>query len=170
MKIQPEKYYLNDDGIFPNSALPVLFYKQAIKIPNLFPAIYLKSIFRRNNWRNAWDNGVFNYQHYHSITHEVMGVYAGGTIIELGGTFGITLYIEKGDVLVIPAGVAHRNLEFIKKFRVVGAYPDGRDFDMNYGKPGERPGTDEKIATVPVPLTDPLMGSKQGLPLLWPGK
>jgi uncharacterized protein YjlB len=75
--------------------------------------------------------------------------------------------LEKGDVLVIPAGVAHKNLDEENDVGVIGAYPDGRDYDMNYGKPAERPQTDENIARVPIPFTDPLQGKNGELTKRW---
>jgi uncharacterized protein YjlB len=162
---EPEQIFLDDDGTFPNSRLPVLYYKGVLNIPLLFPATHVKHLFEKNNWLNSWDDGIFEYHHYHSITHEVLGIYEGGTVLRIGGDTGVKLRVEKGDVLIIPAGVAHKNLDG-ESVGVVGAYPDGRNYDMNYGKPGERPKTDENIKGVPVPATDPVFGN-QGLPPAW---
>jgi uncharacterized protein YjlB len=85
----------------------------------------------------------------------------------LGGEQGVTLFVEEGDVLIIPAGVAHMNLGEEKDVICVGGYPDGKDYDMNYGKKSERPATDENIASVTLPLTDPVFGKKDGLLKLW---
>jgi uncharacterized protein YjlB len=68
---------------------------------------------------------------------------------------------------VIPAGVAHINLGREKDVTCVGGYPDGMDYDMNYGKEEERPKADRNIASVPVPKTDPVFGEQGGLPDLW---
>jgi NADPH:quinone reductase-like Zn-dependent oxidoreductase len=57
--------------------------------------------------------------------------------------------------------------EFMGIVEEVGAYPHGRDYDINKGEPGERPGTDENIRKVPLPLNDPLLGHTGGLPGLW---
>ena len=73
---------------------------------------------------------------------------------------------EKGDVLVIPAGVAHKNMAAENSVGVIGGYPEARDYDMNYGKPGERPVTDQNIRKVPVPSADPL-GLTNGLTQIW---
>jgi uncharacterized protein YjlB len=75
--------------------------------------------------------------------------------------------LTAGDVVVIPAGVAHKNDGASSDFRVVGAYPDGTGPDMQYGKPGERPGTDRNIAAVPSPAADPVHGSAGPLTRLW---
>jgi uncharacterized protein YjlB len=162
-----EQILLEDNSVFPNSRYPALLYKDALDIPLLFPATHVKNLFERNGWSNSWDAGIFEYRHYHSITHEVLGIYSGNTTIQLGGENGPKIQIEKGDVLVIPAGVAHKNLGDENDVGVVGAYPQGRDYDMNYGKPGERPGTDENIRQVPVPGRDPVLGSNKGVPKIW---
>jgi uncharacterized protein YjlB len=75
----------------------------------------------------------------------VLGIYSGSTTIQLGGEHGQKLTIEKGDVLVIPAGVAHKNLGKENEVGVVGAYQEGREYDINYRKPSERPGMDKNI-------------------------
>lgn len=72
--------------------------------------------------------------------------------------------MSRGDVVVIPAGVAHKNLGASPGFALVGAYPAGQLWDMMYGKPGERPRADENIARVPLPEADPVYGA--GGPLL----
>jgi len=70
-------------------------------------------------------------------------------------------------VLVLPAGVAHCNEGQSQDFRVVGAYPAGSDFDMQYGRPSERPGADQRIARVALPSSDPVLGKRGGLVELW---
>jgi len=68
---------------------------------------------------------------------------------------------------VIPAGVAHKNLGNEKDVIVIGGYPGGKDYDMNYGKPEERPAADNNIKKLPVPSTDPLLGKANGVPKIW---
>lgn len=162
-----EQISLQDDGVFPNSRLPVLLYKDALDIPVLFPATHVRHLFEQNGWSNSWDAGIFEYHHYHSITHEVLGIYKGQANLQLGGPGGPRITVGKGDVIVIPAGVAHKNLGGENDAGVIGAYPDGRDYDMNYGKPGERPGTDKNISKVLVPVNDPVFGRDKGLFKIW---
>ena len=164
---QPQQYFLIDNGIFPNNILPVLYYSNALQLPPLFSSRHVKILFEKNNWTNSWRNGIYTYHHYHSVTHEAMAIIRGKTAIQLGGDDGIELTIQKGDVLVIPAGVAHKNLGNEKDAIAIGGYPGGRDYDINYGKSGERPGTDNNVIKLPVPSTDPLLGKANGVPKIW---
>ena len=76
--------------------------------------------------------------------------------------------VRPGDVIVIPAGVAHKNLGASADFRVVGAYPRGQHPDLCTGKPGERPQADRRIARVPLPEQDPVYGPGGPLIAHWP--
>jgi uncharacterized protein YjlB len=162
-----ELYNVKDDGTFPNSKLPIVVYKQALHLPSLFPGNAIRKLFRENNWKNSWKHGVFEYHHYHSITHEVLGIYKGKTTLMLGGEYGVKIEVQKGDIIIIPAGVAHKNLGKENDITCIGAYPDGKDYDMNYGKEGERPVTDVNIKHVPLPANDPVYGEKGGIMLYW---
>ncbi len=153
------KKVLKDDGIFPNNSLPVLIYKDALKLPEEHSAKIIEDIFKKNNWTNSWRNGIYDYRHYHSITHEVLGVYKGNTIVELGGAAGITFLIEKGDIIIIPAGVAHKNIGPETNFKCVGAYPNGNDYDIKKGDPDDRVEADKNIKRVKLPDNDPVYGN-----------
>jgi len=155
------QHFLKDDGTFPNSIYPLLVYKNVFTLPAGNHPRAMEKVFEANNWGNAWHDGIFKYHHYHSVTHEVLGIYAGKCRVLMGGDDGVEFEIGKGDVLIIPAGVVHKNISNSEDFKCIGAYPAGHDFDMNYGKAGERPATDHNIANVPLPATDPVFG-KQG--------
>lgn len=162
------KETLKDDGTFPNNErLPLLIYRKAIDIKSDDPASDVENIFHENGWGSSWRNGIFSYHHYHSTAHEALGVYKGWANVQLGGEHGIHVKAEKGDVIIIPAGVAHKNLGASSDFRVVGAYPPGQRWDMNYGKPSERPGVDENIKNAPLPASDPVFGKDNGVIKFW---
>ncbi len=150
---------LQDDGTFPNNKLPLLVYRRAVLLGASDPALVFEKMFAAHGWCGSWRNGIYTYHHYHSTSHEVLGVYRGTGTVQLGGPSGVTYDVYPGDVLIIPAGVAHMNLDSSRDFGVVGAYPDSREWDMNYGKPGERPRADEHIARVPLPAADPVYGT-----------
>jgi uncharacterized protein YjlB len=162
--VEPVQHILRDDGVFPNSRLAVLIYRAALAKPG---APLFEEMFESNGWSSAWRNGLFSVHHYHSTAHEVLGIYSGRVKARLGGERGVAVELEAGDVVVIPAGVAHKNEGASADFRVVGAYPLGTAPDMNYGKPGERPGTDRNVARVAVPAADPVHGKRGALARLW---
>lgn len=162
-----EHYYLEDDGVFPNSHLPVLFYRNVLRVPPVFAATAVKMLFRKFGWGNAWKYGIFEYHHYHSITHEVLGIISGETELMLGGNHGITLNIRKGDVIIIPAGVAHKNNGRENQVTCIGAYPRGNKYDICYGYVGERPQADRNISQVSKPRLDPVFGNRGGLHNYW---
>jgi uncharacterized protein YjlB len=161
------KNILTDDGQFPNSYLPVIICKAALILPEEHAAKIIEDIFKKNNWTNSWRNGIYDYHHYHSITHEVLGVYQGNTIVQLGGPTGITQLIEKGDIIIIPAGVAHKNIGPETDFKCVGAYPNGKDYDIKKGDPDDRPEADKNIKKVPLPENDPVYGNDGPLISNW---
>ena len=95
-----------------------------------------------------------------NMAHEVLAICRGKAKVQLGGENGIILSVSPGDVIIIPAGVAHKNLGASRDFLVVGAYPPGQSWDMNYGEAGERPDADQNISRVPRPKTDPVFGRR----------
>jgi uncharacterized protein YjlB len=164
--MQPKKFYFVDDGKIPNSKFPLLLYQDVFSQRNAEGAAWLEKTFARYNWTNSWRNGIYSFHHYHSTSHEVLGIYSGEALLHLGGEQGQKLEVRKGDIIVIPAGVGHKNLGG-SDLGVVGAYPDGRSWDINRGLDGERPQTDKNIAALPIPLTDPFLGNNAGLPKIW---
>jgi len=162
--MEPIQLRFKDDVKIPNSPLPLLIYKGVYSGED---ADFIQSHFESHDWSNAWRDGIYDYAHYHSNTHEVLGVSSGHATVRLGGDQGETVSVEQGDVIVIPAGVGHQCIEASDDFEVVGAYPDGRDFDICKGDEGERPETDKSISKVPLPENDPVYGKMQGVPTLW---
>ena len=163
---EPKKLFFKDDGIVPNNKFPLLLYSNAFSERDEEGAQWLERQFLSNNWSNSWRNGIFTFQHYHSITHEALGIYSGEATVLLGGDKGAEVKVKAGDIIVIPAGVGHKNLGSAN-LGVFGAYPNGMPVDIMRCLPGERPGTDKNIAAVPFPDTDPLMGKNDGLRKLW---
>lgn len=155
--------YFADDGAIPNAVLPVVIYRQAIAAGQA-SAEAMEALFDGNGWPSAWRWGVYDYHHYHSNTHECLGVARGSARLQLGGESGRVFALGAGDVVVLPAGVGHRKLTSSPDFLVVGAYPPGFSPDLMRGEAGERPSADERIARVPLPQTDPVGG--QGGPVL----
>jgi uncharacterized protein YjlB len=164
--IKAEEFYFKDDGSIPNSKFPMLLYRNAFTARGSSGALWLVNRFESNDWSNSWRNGIYSFHHYHSTSHEVLGIYSGTALVHLGGEQGEKVRVNAGDVMVIPAGVGHKNLGS-SSLGVVGAYPEGRSWDLNRGLAGERPAVDKNIAALPIPQTDPILGMGSGVVSVW---
>ena len=133
----PELHVAPADGRFPNSRLPLLIHRRALPAD---PSA-MREAFARHGWSNAWLNGIFPFHHFHSNTHEVLG---------------------------IAAGEAHRNMGQSGDLLVVGAYPGGADCDIRRGDPAELDDVTRSIAAVPTPDTDPATGLRDTIRRAWP--
>jgi uncharacterized protein YjlB len=163
---EPLAFVFEDDGMIPNSRLPLLVYRAAV--PG--DAAGIEAVFAGNRWPPAWRNGVYPFHHFHSTAHEVLGVARGEVSVLFGGPSGQVLTVRAGDVVVVPAGVAHCNQGQSEDLLIVGAYPDnGPDPDLRRGKPGEHAAVVRAVEAVPVPGADPVTGVDGALRRLWGG-
>jgi uncharacterized protein YjlB len=160
---------LEPRGAFPNNPrLPVLLYRAAFRLPGHGDAArVIEDAFERNGWSRGWRNGVYDYQHYHSTSHEALGCYAGRASVQVGGPEGPVLEFARGDALILPAGTAHKSLESSPDFSVVGSSPGGVAYDLLRGKPDEPPDAERRIAAVALPESDPVFGSAGPLLRRW---
>ena len=161
--MDPASLRFDDDGVIPNSRLPALIYDD---VPQACAAADCEALFARHGWLGAWRDGIYPFHHFHSTAHEVLGIVAGEATVMLGGPQGSELHVRRGQVLVLPAGTGHRNLGG-DGLVVVGAYPDGMDWDLCRGDPAEHDAVRANIARVPVPRADPVHGAGGPLTTLW---
>jgi len=155
----------SSDRIPNNPLLPVLVYRGAL--PEADPESFCRKRLRQNDWGNIWIDGVFGFHHYHSNAHEFLGVLDGHARLLVGGEDGSEIVVRDGDALVLPAGTGHKKLDGSSDFRVLGAYPGGRDYNMNYGREGEWDRAKANISRVPLPERDPLFGPSGPLREQW---
>ena len=168
MKI--EAFRFSDDGDVPNHPhWPMIVYQGALFGGEGDAASAFEDLFARNGWGDGWRNGIYPFLHFHTATHEVLGIARGRATVEFGGAKGQALTVEAGDVVVLPAGTGHRCIEASGDLLVVGAYP--RNASFNQQRPGQ---IDHKkavsaIAQVPLPEMDPVHGREGPLMTLWKG-
>jgi uncharacterized protein YjlB len=162
-----DTFLFEDDGLIPNSALPLIVRKGAITPDAGDPAKAFERSFARNGWTNSWRDGIFDYHHYHSNAHEVIGIAAGSATVRFGGEAGETIGLSAGDVVVIPAGVGHARIKQSDDLLVVGAYAEGRDWDIVRDDAGAIAAARRRIALVPLPGADPVDGATGPLMKLW---
>ena len=160
---------LSKNKFFPNSILPVLIYQGAIELPKQrqVAADLIQTIFVKNKWGNSWRNGIYDFHHYHSNTHECMGIAAGTAKVIVGGPGGRKITLKRGDVLILPAGTGHKCLGFSKDFLCVGAYPRGKEYDTNLGTEEEYKIAGKRISKLSIPSKDPVFGKEGFLKVYW---
>ena len=143
------------DAIPNHPRFPVLVYRGVPQAAG-GDADAVRALYAEHGWGGTWVNGVFDFHHFHSTSHEVLAVIAGSATLELGGPQGEAFDVAAGDVLVLPAGTGHRRASARGAFAVVGGYPAGQeDYDLlREATPAAR----ERIAALPPPPDDPVGG------------
>jgi uncharacterized protein YjlB len=126
-------------------------------------------VFASRNWLPDWRDGIYSFHHFHSITHEALGIVGGTATVTLGGPSGQSFEIGQGDVLVLPAGTGHCNQGSSADLLVIGAYPNGMPWDIRRGDPAEHDEVVANIRAVPLPVADPVEGPQGPLTELWRG-
>lgn len=140
--------------------LPVLLFRAVIPAHAPAKANTFRRRFRENGWSGIWADTIYDYTHFHSNAHEVLGIAAGKVSLRLGGEAGPLLRLKAGDMLILPAGVGHRRVGRDDGLKVVGAYPRGQaQYDIKR--------TGRALPKVALPSTDPFYGSEGPLIKAW---
>ena len=169
MANQPLTLQFADDGETPNNpSLPLVLYRGAVDVEGAAdPAALFEKAFARHGWGDGWRNGIYDFLHFHTRTHEVLGIARGRAKVEFGGAKGQQVELQAGDVAILPAGTGHRRLSCSPDLRVVGAYPANNCFDQHRPAQVSHDKAVANIATTPLPAQDPMFGSDGPLKDLW---
>jgi uncharacterized protein YjlB len=165
---KPRPFHFKDDGIIPNHPRwPLVVYRGAVQSSNDYdPAAVFEELFERNGWGDSWRDGIYDYVHYHSRIHEVLGIARGKGKVQFGGLKGRTIMVKAGDVAILPAGTGHQCLSASRDFLVIGAYPPTGTYD-ECTRSEDRKTALKTIPRVARPRKDPVYGGDGPLLTLW---
>jgi uncharacterized protein YjlB len=166
---QFETYRFADDRVVPNNPLPLVVYRGALEESGDRAGV-CERMFAQHGWADGWRNGIYPHHHYHSTAHEALGIASGQARVRLGGEDGQVVLLNAGDVVVIPAGIAHKCEAATSDLLVIGAYPRGQRPDMCSAEPGQHERALAAIAAVPLPEADPVTGAAHPLLECWRGE
>ena len=147
---------------------PLVRYRGVVRLPaDLDPAAVMEDLFAVNGWVGSWRNGIYDWLHYHSRVHEVLGVAVGEAQVRFGGSRGRTLRLKAGDVVILPAGTGHQCLSASDDFLVVGAYSKTGKYDECRPRRRDHDRAAKTVGRVPLPRKDPVYGARGPLMKLW---
>jgi uncharacterized protein YjlB len=148
---------LRGDRVPNNDRYPAVLARNALGGGQDDAAV--KTLLRENGWGGAWTWQVFDYHHFHPDAFEVLAVARGSATLMLGGPQGEEIDVEAGDVMILPPGFGHRQIEAGDGFQICGAYPPGQeDYTVIRADEGYDAETLKEIASVGEPATDPVWG------------
>src|SRR5258707_8189913 len=161
----------HDDGAIPNNPiLPFIHYRSPVRLTHApDPAAVLEELFECNGWSDSWRNGIYDFLHYHSGTHEVLGIARGHARVRFGGRDGKIVTLRAGDVVILPAGTGHQRISASRDLLVVGAYTAAGQYDECKGSPEEHARALQSIPKVRLPARDPVYGADGPLLDSWTG-
>jgi uncharacterized protein YjlB len=164
-----QTFLFKDDGTIPNNPrLPLICYRNAVRLGDAAdPAAVFEELFEQNGWQDTRRDGIYDYMHYHSRAHEVLGIARGRARVRFGGDGGKTLSLKAEDVVVLPAGTGHQCLWSSQDFLVVGAYPLESIYDECGRSAEEHARAIQAIPNVRLPAKDPIYGADRSLLDLW---
>ncbi|MGY2843984.1 uncharacterized protein YjlB [Bradyrhizobium sp. USDA 4509] len=165
---KPVTVRFKDDGLIPNHPRwPLVLYRNAVAFDeDLDAAAVIEDLFEANEWGDSWRDGIYDYVHYHSRIHEVLGIARGKGRVRFGGNKGKIFTLKAGDIAVLPAGTGHQCLSAGDEFLVIGAYPPTGTYD-ECTSVEDRQRALKAIPKVSVPRKDPVYGAAGPLSKLW---
>lgn len=114
--VEPETFFVKPTPHVPNSCLPVVVYRGALK--DTSPSNIVTTI-EPNGWLKGGQWKTFKKVHFHSNAHECYGIIQGSSTYRLGKSDidpdkdadgnpidGTTFFAEAGDVFVLPVRLA----------------------------------------------------------------
>jgi uncharacterized protein YjlB len=147
--------------MYRTAPLPVMLFRSVLPLRITNKLQKFRRAFRKSGWVGLWTDTVYDYTHFHSNAHEVLGIAKGSVKLLIGGVGRRRLRLKAGDMIIFPAGTGHKRIGSDSGLQVIGAYPPGQaHFDVK--RRGRR------VPSVPIPSSDPFFGPAGPLTKIWP--
>ncbi|MEJ0024972.1 MAG: hypothetical protein WDN01_02995 [Rhizomicrobium sp.] len=86
---KPLRFRFASTSEISNNRWPMLVYRDAVTLDGRYdPAAIFETLFKKNGWKGQWRDGMYDWLHYHSNTHEVLGIAKGWLHGRFGGKKG----------------------------------------------------------------------------------
>ncbi|EEA02756.1 conserved hypothetical protein [Burkholderia sp. H160] len=155
------------DWVPNNRKLAVAIYRSALPETSRNLVAEFEALFEHNQWPSQWRNGIFDYHHFHSTAHEVLGFAHGSAEVIVGGPGGRVVALRPGDALLLPAGTGHCLQAFQGNLCVIGGYPSGQQWDIR--RDALTPDELASMDALPFPPSDPVLGERGPVVEQWLG-
>ncbi|RYE50784.1 MAG: hypothetical protein EOP48_19215 [Sphingobacteriales bacterium] len=84
---------------FPNNEkLPLLIYKKALLLHPDDMEEKVIGLLKENGYENSWVGDVYDHDHFHTNTHEILVIFSGNAEIVFGGDAAKCQEVNRGDV------------------------------------------------------------------------
>ena len=152
---------ITPDKPFPGNEIELQLYRAVFNNDQTELDAKFRKLFSNYGWSIPWINGVYGFHHFHAEAHEVLGCASGWVVVQIGGPNGPKFKLTAGDAMLIPAGVAHKNIDSSIDYSILGSYPHGQEPDLRRGNPDEWNEVLNKISLVRLWDRDPITGKKE---------
>src|SRR4029434_4846041 len=85
---RPSKLHFPKGDDVPNSNLPALLFLSVLPPKASDKGCRFRQAFEKNGWVGLWTDTIYDYTHFHSNAHEVLGIAEGKVTVLLGGEKG----------------------------------------------------------------------------------
>ena len=94
---KPHAFFFRDDGKTPNNPrFPMILYRSPVRLdPGFDPAALFEDLFAANGWGKGWRDGIYPFNHFHTATHEVLGIARGHARVRFGGRKGRVIEVRE---------------------------------------------------------------------------
>lgn len=166
-----QQMVFKDDGVVPNSRLPVVIYRGVLDFPPSDLTEKWGELTQLVHFR-GWTYGLFTtacslpeYLHY-VTAHQCLAVMQGEVKLQFGGPTGMNFSLKSGDAVFLPAGVGRKQIQKSEDLYFLGFSSGNQEWEefsengrqrvsRDIADPGARAAALAKIAALPLPVKDP---------------